>query len=42
MIQIHTTDSQREMKAHGDYHFPVYISEESIALLCGTGIPKSS
>ena len=35
MIQIHTTDSQREMKAHGDYHFPVYISEESIGIYEG-------
>lgn len=35
MIQIHTTDSQREMKAHGDYHFPVHISEESIGIYEG-------
>lgn len=35
MIQIHTTDSQMEMKAHGDYHFPVYISEESIGIYEG-------
>lgn len=35
MIQIHTTDSQLEMKAHGDYRFPVYISEESIGIYEG-------
>lgn len=35
MIQIHTTDSQREMKAHGDFHFPVHISEESIGIYEG-------
>ncbi|MDO4313169.1 MAG: AraC family transcriptional regulator [Eubacteriales bacterium] len=35
MIQIHTTDNQREMKAHGDYHFPVHISEESIGIYEG-------
>lgn len=35
MIQIHTTGNQREMKAHGDYHFPVHISEESIGIYEG-------
>lgn len=35
MIQIHTTGNQREMKAHGDYRFPVHISEESIGIYEG-------
>lgn len=31
MIQINIGGNRKEMKSHGDYHFPVHISEESIS-----------
>lgn len=29
-MQIHTTQNQKEIKKHGDYAFPVYVSSEKI------------
>ncbi len=39
MGHIYIEDNQKEIKAHGDYHFPVNISEESIGKYEGGAFP---
>lgn len=34
-IQIHTEENQKEIKQHGNFPFPVYVSEESISAYKG-------